>query len=271
MSEQSPEKNEVVEGAQPEVKQEEVTLSPIEQEAVEEGWIPKHEWVAAGNKEEEWRPARDFKERGELFRRIDQLTTDLKTTRSTLGALKGHYEKVKESEFQRAYETLKQEKRQALEQGDAGAVVDIDEKIAEIKETQKQQAAETTVPQEQQVHPDFTSWVSKNSWYTSNTEMQNFADSIGRAYALSKPGVAPNDVLKYVSTKVKQAFPEKFENPKRTEPSPVEGSKGTRTTSKSESYELSVDEERVMNKLVRQGAITKEDYIRDLKQIKGQK
>ena len=35
-----------------------------------------------------------FKERGELFAKIDAVNHELKTTRSTMAALKSHYEKV---------------------------------------------------------------------------------------------------------------------------------------------------------------------------------
>ena len=243
----------------------EVKLSSTELEAIDEGWKTKEDWIADGKDEADWRPAKEFKERGELFRKIDALAHELKTTRSTMTALKGHYEKVKETEFKRALDTLKQEKKLALENGDVDAVIDIDEQISNVKDTQKAQKVQ--VQQQPEIHPDFTVWVQRNQWYANDREMQAFADSIGRAYALNTPGIEPNKVLQYVTSKVKQAYPDKFTNPRREAPSPVDGAKAPRKN-KEEDFALSEDEERVMNKLIKQKVLTKEQYIAELKSYK---
>ena len=252
----------------PEVVEPEYT--PTELEALDEGWKSKADWVAAGKPEDEWRPAKEFKERGELFRKIETLSQELKTTRSTMNALKGHYEKVRETEFKRALESLKSEKRAAFESGDVDALLEIDDKIALVKDTQRAQTAAEKV-QVPEVHPDFTQWMTQNPWYSSNKEMQEFADSIGRAYAVSKPGVQPQEVLKYVSTKVKQAYPDKFTNPRRQEASPTDGGGKTVTRKQVDTFELTADEEKVMTKLVKQNVLTKEQYIEQIKQIRGSK
>lgn len=247
-----------------------VELSPMEQEALEEGWQPKEDWVSAGKDEADWRSAKEFKERGELFRRIESITQELKSTRSALGALKGHYEKVKDVEFKRAMDSLKADKKQALSEGDADAVIEIDEKLAEVREAQK--AVQTQAVQQPEIHPDFTAWIGRNGWYNSNNEMRNFADSIGRAYALDHPGIHPADVLRYVTTKTKTAYPDQFSNPARKGAGAVEGVPATRKGANSaNSYDMNEDEERVMTKLIKQGVITKEKYIADLKKIKGEK
>lgn len=243
----------------------EVTYTPLEQEVMEQGWLPKDKFVEAGHSEDEWTTAREFKKHGELMSRIEAQGKELRATRSSLNALKGHYERVKETEFKNALDTLKAQKKQALEDGDADAVIAVDEKIADVRDVQKAQAAAAP-----EVNPAFTEWVSANSWYSTNQEMQTFADSIGRSYAVSNPGIAPTEVLSYVSNKVKQAFPEKFKNQARQTASPVEG---VRSVSRKvvETFELTSDEERAMNKFVSSGLMTKEKYIADLKKIRGVK
>ena len=251
------------ESKEPVVEDKEVALTPTEIAAVEQGWQTKEDWEAAGKSIDEWRPAKEFKERGELFAKIETLSADLKNTRSTMAALKGHYEKVKETEFKRALQTLKQEKIAALENGEIARSVEIDDEIAEVKSTQK--AQEIIQAAQPEIHPEFTQWAAANQWYSTNKEMQEFADSLGRAYAVSNPGIAPSVVLKYVTTKVKSAYPEKFTNPARTAPSATEGSPGVRKVVKSDDFQLSADEERVMNNLVKQGVLTKEKYISQIK------
>lgn len=248
----------------PETPQE-VVYTPLELEAMEQGWLPKDKFVEAGHSEDEWTTAREFKKHGELMARIEAQGKELRATRSSLNALKGHYERVKETEFKHALETLKAQKKQALEDGDADAVIEVDEKIAEVREVQKAQAVQ--VPE---VNPAFTEWVNSNKWYSTDQEMQTFADSIGRSYAISNPGIAPTEVLSYVSTKVKQAFPEKFKNVNRQTASPVEGVRSV-SRKQADTFELTADEERAMNKFVQSGLMTKEKYIADLKKIKGVK
>lgn len=250
----------------PEVQ--EVVYTPIEQEAMELGWLPKDKFIESGKPEDEWTSAREFKKHNELMQRIEAQGKELKATRSTLNSLKGHYEKVKETEFKRALDTLKEQKKAALDAGDSDGVIEADEKIAEVKEIQKAQTqAQAEVPA---VNPVFNQWVQSNPWYTSDAEMQTFADSMGRSYAVSNPGIDPVEVLKYVSVKVKQAYPEKFKNVNRQTASPVEGVRGT-TKKAADTFELTDDETRAMNKFVASGLMTKEKYIADLKKIKGVK
>lgn len=234
-----------------------------EQEALEQGWKSKEEFLAEGGKEEDFKSARQFLKDTELFKRIETLNKELKSTRATLTALKGHYEKVRETEFRHALNTLKAQKKQALDNGDSDAVIEIDERIDQVKETQRAQAVQQQV-NSNQVHPAFEAWVRDNNWYATDSELQDFADNIGRSYAKANPSIDPLEVLKYVSGRVKKAYPDKFKNERRTAPSAVESVRPA-SKAKSDDYELSEMELRVMNKLVAGGHTTKEKYIAELK------
>ena len=81
-------------------------------------------------------------------------------------------------------------------------------------------------------------------------------------------------MLKYVEGRIKKLYPETFSNPNKTRPSAVEGSTSTPASRKPNeeddaNYPLSDDERRVMMTFVRQGIMTKQEYIRDLKRVKG--
>ena len=62
-------------------------------------------------------------------------------------------------------------------------------------------------------------------------------------------------------------YPEKFKG-QGTKTSTVEGTTTSRPV-KSDSFKLTEDEERVMKTFVRSGVMTKEEYIADLKRVKG--
>ena len=125
-------------------------------------------------------------------------------------------------------------------------------------------------PPAQQIDPRFVQWQQQNEWYISDKELREFADTVGMGYAQRNPGVDPEDVLNYVTKQVKQAFKDKFVNPNRNKPSTVEGNTSPNVKTKG-SIELTDEERKVMNTFVRQNVMTKEEYIEQVKAMRGLK
>jgi len=242
----------------------EVVVQTVETTAREQGWKPLEEFDGDKSK---WVSAETFVAKGELISKIESLGKKLKDADKAIKMLTEHHQKVKESEFQRAVQYLKTQKKQAYEAGDVDKIIEIDEKIAEVKETQKAQVA-NEAKEEPAVHPSFQKWQDENKWYTTDPEMRADADAFGNAYAANNPDKTPEEVLDYVSKKVKRLYKDKFENPNRSKASAVEGG-GNRQETSNESFALSEDEKRVMNTFIRTGIMTKEDYIKELKKVKG--
>lgn len=240
--------------------------SSIEDRAREQGWRPKEEFEGDASK---WVSAETFVAKGELIDRIEQLGKKLKDSDKTIAMLKEHHTKVKESEFKRAVEFLKQQKKQAYENGDVDKIIEIDDKIAEVRDTQKAQKAQDQVDEAPETHPVFQSWVSDNKWYESDSEMRADADAFGEAYARNNQDKTPQEVLEYVAKKIKKAYPEKFVNPNRNKPTGVESGSGTRQGSSRDSFSLTEEEAKVMNTFIRNGVMTKEDYIKEIKAMRG--
>jgi len=234
--------------------------------AHDKGWRPKDQYEGDPKK---WVDADEFLRRGELFDKIDNMGRELRETKKTLRMLQTHHETVRETEFQRAVAELKLEKRQAYEEGDHEKVVELDERLLDIRLEQKQETAELR-QQASQPDPRFVAWVTKNKWYTTDPELRAFGDEIGTSHAKSYPDKTPEEVLQYVENRVHKAFPDKFANMRRAAPGAVlaSGSKGT--AGKKEEYHLTEDEQKVMMTFVRSGIMTKEKYIEDLKKVKGE-
>jgi len=244
------------EGTQPEI-------SPVEQEALDSGWVPKEEF---NGDEHKWVDAAEFLRRGELFKKIEVQNRELKDVKRALMDMKKLHADVREVEYQRALETLRAQKKSALEEGDADAVIAADDRIDLIKEQQRQLKTEPEPSIEAgEQHPIFVEWTARNSWYTSSTPMKAFADALGAE--LARDGLTPPQVLKKVEEEVRKEFPNKFRNPRQDRPSGVESSTPRgKTTAK---FDLTPDERRIMNNLVRQNVLTEEKYIADLKKVKG--
>lgn len=240
-----------------------IDADPYEQEARDQGWKPKEEYEGDPSK---WRPAKEFVERGELFGKIDSLGKELKETRKALKMLQDHHSKVKETEFNRAVNELKGLQKKHLEEGNSDEYIKTTELLTDLKAEQK--AREVMSQQAQPaVDPRFTAWQERNAWYGKDTEMRQFADTLGLGYAQANPGLDPDEVLEYVTNQVKKTFKDRFENPNRTKPSAVEGSSNAQP--KKDDVQLTDDERRVMNTFVRQGIMTKEEYIAQVKAMRG--
>ena len=239
---------------------------PYEDQAREQGWRPKEEFEGDPEK---WKPAKEFVERGELFGKIDTLGKELKETRKALKMLQEHHTKVKEVEYKRAVDELKALQKRHLEEGNSDGYLEASELLTDLKAEQKAREAVSAV-QPAQTDPRFSSWIDANPWYTKDPDMREYADVVGLGYANKHPGIDPEDVLKYVSVQVKSFFKDKFKNPNRERPSAVEGN-STPTTSNKNSFELTDDERKVMNTFIRAGVMTKEEYVAQVKTMRGVK
>jgi hypothetical protein len=247
------------------IKIEGEALTPVQQEALEQGWVPKDEF---DGDPERFVDAGEFLRRGELFRKIESQSKEMKDMRRALAELAKHNSKIAEVEYKRAIADLKAQKKTALSEGDADKVVEIDDKLDLVKDQQRlasQQAVQQAIPQE--VHPELQNWISNNSWYETNKGMRGWADA--RGVELAEEGKSPREVLKALEKEVKDRFKEKFTNPNRERAGAVEGVRGRPMASKSDdSYELTDTERTIMNTLVNQKVLTKEEYIKQLKAVK---
>ena len=245
----------------------EVILSPVETKAADQGWKPKEEWVAEGGDPDEWRSAREFVDRGELLKQIHNQNRKLKQIEQGHDALKQHHSTVYEKAYKDAVASLKAQRRAAMIDGDLDAVDIIEE---QIEETKAEYQSEQAKIKQQPVRPDpqFVAWVDRNTWYETNEDLREFADFKGISYAKKHPGIEPAAVLKHVEEEVKKKFPEEF-GVRRAAPSPVAGVDKTSRKGAADSFELTEIEESIMKNLVRSKTMTKEEYIKELKKVRG--
>lgn len=240
-------------------------VDPYEQEAVAQGWRPKDEWTGAAH---EWRPAKEFVERGELFSKIHDLKSENKQIKEALQSLNTHHQKVRETEYKRAIVQLREEKKNALNEGDADKLLQVEEAIDILKEKQQEETQQAKVVKQSGPTPEFINWTQQNAWYVADNEMRQFADDVGVGFFNRNPGKSESEVYEYVLKRTKQAFPEKFKGTAPSAPQ-VEGGSGGRAPAKRDSFTLSEEEERVMKTFVRTGVMTADEYKAELKRVKG--
>ena len=253
---------------------EEVVISPTEATAREQGWVSKEEWEADGKDVDAWRPAKEFVDRGELYKSIHSTKRELKQTQIALSALQKHHAFVFEKAQKAALDELKREKRIAIKNEDFQKLEEVEEDIEKLTEEQEaekqkfQQEQAAVAVQTQGIHPDFQAWQDQNTWYQSDEELREYADFKGIKYTQKNPGVDPKIVLDYVAKEVKKQFPDKF-GTRKAAPNAVLSvkNKGANRQTVADD-DLSETELDIMKDLVSSGVMTEKQYRAELKKVK---
>lgn len=275
-------KEEVVEKNEEVVEERQFTNDEIK--AMDSGWVPKDQWKGP---EEEWIPAKVFNMRGELFGRIAKDKATIAQMRESLDALVEHNKKIGEISYKKALEDLKRDKRAALEDGDTGAVMRIDDEIDELRETQAKEKQEfekkVETANQRQIPVEFEQFLFDNPWYQSDGSLRAYADEVGvqMVQQANAAGVVPNwgKLYQEVSRKVRSKFPERFEN--RTRKSATEdivdtgegrsATKPASTTGGLKESDLDDDQRRIMNNILKTTKMTKKDYLAQMEQFEQRK
>jgi len=262
-----------------EINEEEVKLSPAEEKAMASGWRPEDEWTG---EPDDWVDAKTFNRNGEFMSRIQQqskqlnsYTSEIDNLKSAMKALGEHNKKIAEQEYKKALSALKKEKIDALEDDDHASVVEIDEKMDELKEAKK--AAENSLPSEEEhpadntelaPNPAFVEWAGENSWYHNDISLRGAADAIGMEYADRNQGAPIEDVLKYVTSEMKRKFPHNFGNERQVSAGTVTEKTGTGKRPKKSKYtekDLSDEQRQFAKMFVDTGAFENvQEYVDQL-------
>ena len=183
---------------------------------------------------------------------------------SSVEALRVHNEKVYKAEVTQLKEelnTLKVEKKEAIEEGDVEKVDELDGKIDNVKDAM----TKPDVKQESINNPEFDTWVGDNAWYKTDSEMAKYADTI----ADQNPGASFERILSLVTKKTKEMFPDKFEVQTTSQKvvSPVEGAGRKITNQNFTKSDLTDNQRATMSQFVRQGIMTEKQYITDIQKL----
>ena len=247
-------------------QQQEPQYTELEQQAMDQGWMPKEKWVESGKPEGEHRSAKEFIDRTDLYKRIEHLNRDNKDLRKAMTDLMEHNKRMDQVAYNRAMDSLRSAKKQALEDGDADRVVEIDDQLLDLKTAQRQAPAQQQPAQE--IHPEFKDWVDRNTWYNKNAELRSDADTAGIAFKRNNPHASPAEVLDYVEKFIRKANPEMFQTKKAAPPSPESSDRSANKPSPKASVSLTEDESRAMKRFVRMGVMTEDEYKNQIKEMR---
>jgi len=247
----------------------------VESEARQMGWVPEGEFRGDKSK---WRSADEFVERGreilpivlknkeELLHKNKALENELRELKVAVDEFKEYRKSDKERMYKQAIADLKDKKKEAIEDGNGGLAVELDDAIDEIKVAQQelQQAPTKKEPEANPPAPEFVEWVQSNDWYAKNAMLQHAANAAGIEIGQEFPGLQGKKFLDKVTERVKERYPEKFGNPRRESAGQVEGGNTTQSrTTKKQSYNNLPQEARdACDRFVKQGIMSQEEYVK---------
>lgn len=254
-----------VDESKPEIAEPE--YSEIEQKAIDEGWNPDKSKLPEGTK---FYSAEEYLDRGTFFRKIDTQKAEIERMKAQMEHLSDNYRKANERELKKAekeykaiIDGLKAEKVQALDEGDHHRVVEIDEQMRAAEAPQ----AEAPTPNHAIADKIIGDWKAENTWYDNDEALGEQADILASQYA--RKNIPLEEALPKISARMKELFPHKFENKRRSGAASVEGggSPQPKTGKVSEksltAEELSMYRDLGMDKVLKSDA-DKQEYFRNV-------
>lgn len=248
----------------------------IHKKASDLGWRPLEEFKGDPA---DWVDAKEFLGRQSLFEKIASQRNEIQSMKRDLTLVREYVQQMSKIEYDRALKQLKADRKAAIADADVETAEQLDKDIESLQENRKASpASDPNQGQNEEVARQFEAWQNRNEWYKTDPELRQQADAIGIGYGTQNRGIAPDALFAYVEKTIKKMYPEKFGTPTTRKSSvadtssPVESggitnsaasprqSKGNKITE----ADLTSDQLRIMNALVRTKTVTKEQYLAQL-------
>ena len=272
------EEKEVVqqEAVEPQETQQE---NPNEKEARIFGWVPKEEFRGS---EEDWVDADTFVKRGKeinpilrknnevLMKKLEEKAKEIDEIKASVEEFKKFqkesFEK-KKVELEAQIIELKAQKKEAIKVGDGDLAVELDDRIDELKEAQREAKEESKAPPPSttvQTDPELSAWLDRNKWFGEDSEMTNVSNGLGAAVRQQFPHLTGRAFLDKLDEKIAEYFPEKILG-KKPRTSAVDSTGNVRAggSSGKKSYDnLPPDAKAACDRFIKAGWIkNKQEYV----------
>ena len=256
-------------------------LLTIEDLATQLGWNPNFQGENAIDASTYILRSKDIQE--SMKNHNKDLKKQLNNLQGSVDALKEHNERVYKADVKRMESEiaqLKKQRREAIELADVTKVEELDNQISGIQSDITDIKSQDTKPSQNPSNDVYNEWVKDNQWYVTDDDMAKYADTVAKQY-----GGAPLDrIFKLVTNKVKEVFPEKFEQQKKQETnneitktetklpigpkSPVEGNTNIKQTNTFTKDDLTPEQMQIMRQFVQGGIMTEQQYINDIAKMR---
>ena len=250
-----------------------------EKEARIFGWVPKDEFRGS---DDDWVDADTFVKRGKeinpilrknnelLMKKLDDKVREIDEIKTSVEEFKKFQKDAfdkKKAELETELATLKTQKKEAIAEGNGDLVVDLDDRIDELKEAQREAKEEAKAPPQSttvQTDPELSSWLDRNKWFGEDMEMTDVSNGLGASVRKQFPHLTGRAFLDKLDEKIVEYFPEKILG-KKPRTSAVDSTGNVRAGGGSgkKSYDtLPPEAKAACDRFIKQGWIkTKQEYV----------
>jgi hypothetical protein len=247
------------------------TPEAAEREAKLFGWNPEYE--GPGKKS-----AEEFLEEGKringfLRKDLDKLRSEISKRDATVAELRGtmaefaaFHQETEKKAYDRAVKELREERKEALRDGDGAKVVEIEDRIDELNEAApKPREAVQRPKSDPQQDPVWTGWVSENRWFQESPKLRAITNAFGDLVRSEHPDLVGRPFLEEVKRRVAEEYPQELGNRERARTGAVGGSGESRGNGSGNGYGALPAEAKVAcDKFVKQGLVaSREAYAKD--------
>ena len=184
-----------------------------EAEAEAYGWVPKDQFKGDPDK---WRPAEEFVRRGEeilpiVRKQNEKLQAKLSELEETNKNMSRMFEKTTariKAEYEAKIVSLKAEKKEAIKEGNAERVEEIEAQIDTLKEEAKPDAA----PSARTIDELTRDFAKVNAWFIEEPDMAEYAQKVSVSNAALNEDISFEDNMKFVLSAVRKKFPGYFKD-----------------------------------------------------------
>jgi hypothetical protein len=256
------------------------TTESIQEEAQTQGWVPKEKFHG---RESDWVDAETFVKRGReilpiLRKNNATLMQDLNATKAQLNEFRQAAEEFKvfqresyerkAADYERQIQEIKENRAQAISDGDGQRVNALDDALDEAKDNLKvaQKSVQDAGKQPAApngIDPGLQEWMDRNEWFGKDKRMTPIANGIGESIRMDFPDLKGKAFLDKLDEVLAEEFPAKFGRSSRG--SPVESGSGRQGRGNiiAQSYENQPsDAKAACDKFVKQKLMTREDYVK---------
>jgi len=251
-------------------------------EAESQGWVPKDRFRGHAD---DWVDANRFVERGKsilpilrknnenLMKDLNQTKEQLKEFREAAEAFKTFQKETYErkvGDYEKRIQELRENRAQAISEGDGQRVNALDdaldtakEEFKEAKEAVKTAERAPTPPTPTELDPSLQAWIGKNDWFGQDKRLTGMANGIGESLRAEFPDLRGKPFLDKLDEVLAEEFPDKF-GKKKSQGGMVESGSGrqSRGSSNAQSYDnLPSDAKAACDRFVKQKLMSREEYV----------
>lgn len=260
---------------------EENEVNGVEKDARIFGWVSKEEF--RGN-ETDWVDAETFVKRGKEINPIlrannERLKKEMESDRQKhsdeIKELRAATEEFKQfqkesfdrkqNELQQELASLKDKRKEAIREGDADLVVELEDQIDVLKEEKAKQPikAEIAKPEVAPLDPTLSAWIEENKWFGGDIEATEIANGVGSALRKQFPNLTGKEFLDKLDEKLQHRIPEVYENSQTSRETVGSSSGRGAPASKKKSYDnLPPDAKAACDKFVKQKLFkSRDEYV----------